>query len=105
MENYYLLLFMLNIVLILADASFGYHMAPAMLSGMSESSAVEAGVKTTRRLLSLVVALYMFFNCLGYFQQRLAYLLIVSGLVAVDMTLQYYLGHRRKSGHGADDDE
>jgi hypothetical protein len=71
---------------------------------MDEPEAVEAGVRTTRFLLPAVVALYMFFNCLGYFQGRTVCLLAVSGLVLMDMALQLLLRHKRR-GMGTVDRE
>ena len=97
MEPYHLPIFIFNILIILADAALGYHFAPQLLAGMSEPEAIEAGVRTTRRLLPVIVALYMLFNCLGYFQGRTVYLLSVSGLILVDMVLQLLL-RRKKRG-------
>lgn len=96
MEQYHLQLFIFNILIVLADAALGYHFAPRLLSGMGEPEAVEAGVRTTRKLLPAIVALYMFFNCMGYFQGRTIYLLAVSGLILVDVVLQLLLRRKRK---------
>lgn len=94
MEPYHLPIFIFNTLMVLVDTALGYHFAPRLLAGMGEPEAVEAGVRTTRGLLPVIVALYMFFNCLGYFQGRTVYLLSVSGLILVDMALQLLL--RRK---------
>lgn len=94
MEQYHLPIFIFNTMMILVDAALGYHFAPRLLAGMGEPEAVEAGVRTTRKLLPAIVALYMFFNCMGYFQGRTVYLLSVSGLILVDLVLQLLL--RRK---------
>ena len=83
MEQYYLAIFIFNTLMVLADTALGYHLAPRLLAGMDEPEAVESGVRTTRGLLPVVVALYMFFNCLGYFQGRTTWLLAVSGLLLV----------------------
>lgn len=96
MEQYHLLIFIVNTLLVLAGTSLGYHLAPRLMAGVGEPEAVEAGVRTTRRLLPVIVALYMFFNCLGYFQGRTAYLLAVSGLILVDITLQLLLRRKRR---------
>jgi hypothetical protein len=95
-EQYYLSIFIINTLLVLVDTAIGYHLAPRLLAGMDEPEAVEAGIRTTRGLLPAVVALYMFFNCLGYFQGRTVYLLAVSGLVLVDMALQLWLRRKRR---------
>jgi len=105
MEEFFLPLFLFNCVMILVDASVGYHVAPLMLAGMHEPEAVASGIKTTRRLLSAVVALYMFFNCVGYFQGRLSYMLAVSGLIAIDLALQLYLRHKSRGGDQDNGDE
>jgi hypothetical protein len=101
-EQYHLAIFIFNTLMVLADTALGYHLAPRLLAGMDEPEAVEAGVRTTRGLLPVVVALYMFFNCLGYFQGRTTYLLAVSGLLLVDMALQLWL-RRKRRGLGPDD--
>ena len=102
MEQYYLPIFILNTVMVLVDTALGYHLAPRLLAGMDEPEAVESGVRTTRKLLPVVVALYMFFNCLGYFQGRTVYLLAVSGLVLVDMALQLLLRRKRRGVESVD---
>lgn len=96
MEQYHLPIFMFNILMVLVDAALGYHFAPRLMVGMGEPEAVEAGIRTTRRLLPVIVALYMFFNCLGYFQGRSVYLLSVGGLILVDMALQLLLRLKRR---------
>ncbi len=107
MEQYHLPIFVINTILVLVATALGYHLAPRLLAGMDEPEAVEAGVRTTRGLLPVVVALYMFFNCLGYFQGQTAYLLAVSGLLVVDMALQLLLRRKRRGmgpdGHGDDE--
>ena len=107
MEKYHLSIFIFNTLMVLGVTSLGYHLAPQLLSGVDEPEAVEAGVRTTRGLLPLVVTLYMFFNCLGYFEGRTVYLLGVSGLVLVDFALQLLIRHKRRSTDNPDsqDDE
>ena len=97
MEQYHLPIFICNTLMVLVVTSFGYHLAPRLLAGMDEPDAVAAGVRTTRGLLPVVVALYMFFNCLGYFQGRTLYLLAVSGLILVDLALQLLIRHKRRN--------
>ncbi|MBI5483612.1 MAG: hypothetical protein HY888_04010 [Deltaproteobacteria bacterium] len=103
MEQYQLFIFVANIPLILIDAALGYHMAPRLLSGYEEELA-QSVLQSTRSLLAAVVALYMFCNCLGYFQGNTLYLLIVTGLVLGDMGLQYWLVRRNdaRKGNGPD---
>jgi hypothetical protein len=104
MEQYHLPIFILNTLMVLVVTSIGYLFAPRLLSGVGEPEAVDAGVRTTRGLLPLVVALYMFFNCLGYFEGRTPYLLGVSGLILVDLVLQLLL-RRKRQGTESDDQE
>jgi uncharacterized protein YacL len=97
MDQFYLPLFIFNTIMIIVDASVGYHLAPQLLSSMDDTEALESGVSTTRKFLSAVVALYMFFNCVGYFQMRSTYLFAVSGLILLDLSLQYFLHRKRRS--------
>jgi hypothetical protein len=103
MEHVHLPLFLLNILLILLDASLGYHLAPRLASAFSpdDPDAAVGVARTTRRLLPAIVALYMFFNCFGYFQARTVYLLAVLVLVLSDLALQLVL-RRRARGLRAD---
>ena len=101
MENFLLPLFLLNTLMVLLDASLGYHLVPHLLAGVDDPEAADAGVRTTRRLLPFIVALYMFFNCLGYFQARTPILLAVAALLLLDLALQLLL--RRKRGGGEDE--
>ena len=96
MDHYHLALFLLNSLLVLLDASLGYFMVPHLAAGTEDPEAAESVVRTTRGLLPAIVALYMFFNCLGYFQARTPYLLAVSGLLLLDLALQLLLRHRRR---------
>ena len=61
MEQYHVVIFILNTVMILVVTALGYFIAPVLMSGMGEPESIEAGVHTTRKLLPVVVALYMFF--------------------------------------------
>ena len=96
MEQYHLPIFICNTLAVLGVTALGYHLAPRLLAGMDEPEAVETGVRTTRGLLPVVVALYMFFNCLGYFQGRTTYLLAVSALLLVDLVLQLLIRRKRR---------
>lgn len=94
--------FSLNIVLILLDASLGYHLAPQLLrlTPPSEDSDPAAVVRSIRRLLNGVVALYMFFNCLAYFRQDNALMAIVSVLILLDLGGQLYVRYRARRRGG-----
>jgi len=98
MERYILHIFVLNWVLVIADAAMGYHVAP-LLVGMREEpdpEAVDRGAQSIRRLLAFVVALYMFFNCLAYFRGNVLLLLLVSGIIMLDIVFQLMLKWRRR---------
>lgn len=86
MERYILHIFLLNWLLVIADAAMGYHVAP-LLVRMRDAS-IEGGTIMVRRLLCFVVALYMFFNCLAYFRGNVLLLLLVSGIVIFDIVFQ-----------------
>ena len=91
-------LFIFNFLLIMVDASVGYHLAPQfyrVTGGPPEEA--EQGVRSIRRTLTLVVTVYMFFNCLSYFRHDSTMLLIVTLLVAVDLGGQMYIRHRTRS--------
>lgn len=95
MEQHVTYIFVANIFLTFIDATIGYHAAPALalLMGTDEEES-EPAVRGVRRLLSWVVALYMFFNCLAYFD-RVPWLLYCTGAVlAVDITAQLVIFRR-----------
>lgn len=96
MEPYLTYIFVLNIFLTFVDATIGYYAAPALgrLAGNEEPERTARGI---RRLLAWVVTLYMFFNCLGYFEQKPWLLLFTSMVLAVDITAQFFI-FRKMSG-------
>ena len=98
-------LFLLNTLLIIIDASFGYHLAPRLLRGLGDPETSGQAVGLTRALLSAVVALYMYINCRGYYQDRPSFLLAVLVLVLADMLLQKWLVSRRSAASGPDGEE
>lgn len=89
-------LFVLNALLILIDASLGYHFAPSLLrqSNPEEPEQQEIAIKTVRRMLTLLVALYMFFNCVGYFRGHDGLLVAVTVMIVFDLGAQFYLRRR-----------
>lgn len=104
MEQFHLPLFLVNTLLVLVDASLGYHFVPRLLAGLGDPEVFETGVRTTRALLPAIVALYMFFNCLGYFQAETAYLLLVSGVILADLVLQVFLRRKMSRDETRDED-
>jgi len=102
MNDYLFPLFILNIILTLADAAVGYHVAPELMRRFTpDPETAELPVRGMRTMLGGVVALYMFFNCLGYFRQNGVMLLVVTAVVAVDMVAQLVV--RRKVGKGREE--
>lgn len=103
-EHLLLALFILNILLTLLDASLGYHVAPRLMTLLppDEPEAQETAVRSSRRMLSLVVVLYSFFNCLAYYRGDLTLMVIVTVLILADLAGQLYLGRRsrRKAEEG-----
>lgn len=91
-------LFILNSLLVLLDASLGYHLAPRVvrMRGQEEPELQESAVRFIRSLLTALVVLYMFFNCMGYFNANRTLLLLVTAMVVFDLVGQLYL--RRRSG-------
>ena len=81
--------FTANIFLIFTDATIGYYAAPALtrLAGGGEDGS-ERAVRGVRKLLAAVVTLYMFFNCLGFFEQKTWLLYFTSAVLAVDIAAQ-----------------
>jgi hypothetical protein len=97
LESFSLQLFLVNIILVLLDAAFGYHLIPHLMARAGDPETASAGVRASRGLLPVIVALYMFFNCLGYFQARPNILITVTCLVLIDLALQIWL-RRGKTG-------
>ncbi len=97
MDNLLLPFFVVNLLLVLLDASIGFYLAPTLFrAGGGEPETSESGIRSIRILLSGVVALYMFFNCLAYFRQNMALLYIVTALVLLDLGGQIYIRYRTK---------
>lgn len=101
MERYLLPLFIANGVLVLVDASLGYHVAPLLIRRQVAASGEEPLSATgVRRLLAVLVALYMFFSCLAYFQGQMMFLLVITGVVVIDIIAQLVIRLRlgRRTG-------
>lgn len=92
----HLSLFILNILLVLIDASLGYHLAPRLIriTDPDEPEVQESAVRMVRNMLTFLVALYMFFNCMGYFNDNSGLLMIVSGMILFDLAAQIFLRRR-----------
>ncbi len=95
-------LFIINAALTLLDASLGYHLAPRLLRLSPPAPDTDPGrvVQTIRRMLTGVVLLYMFCNCLAYFRQNRTLLAVVTVLLAVDLGGQLYVRYRTRQRRG-----
>ena len=93
-------LFIVNLVLTLADAAVGYRMAPLLMRHfVADAESTELSVRSMRAMLAGVVALYMFFNCLGYFRGNAVILAVVTAVILVDMAAQLFLARKlRRDG-------
>lgn len=103
-----LLLFIFNILMILVDASVGYYLTPKLFPPQTvvddedefDEPAKPAAPRTIRWMLTGVVALYMFFNCLAFFRKDLPLIIVVSALILLDLIGQLYV--KRKAGQRKD---
>jgi hypothetical protein len=99
-------LFLANILMILLDASIGYHLTPQIFPAAPEadddpfSEEEPPAPRTIRWMLTGVVALYMFFNCLAFFRKDAPLIMVVSALILLDILGQLYV--RRKTRQGKD---
>jgi hypothetical protein len=104
MDSLLLPIFLVNILMILLDASIGYHLSPQIFTAPPEDDAdpfseeEPPAPRTIRWMLTGVVALYMFFNCLAFFRTDLPLILVVSALIILDILGQLYV--RRKARQG-----
>ena len=103
-ETLLLPLFIANILLVLVDASVGYHLAPLLFQASGgDPDDAEAGVGGVRKLLTGVVLLYMFFNCFAFFRYNGPLLLLVTALILFDLGGQLYIRHRSRNHADAED--
>ena len=92
MDAYLLHIFSANFLLIFIDASIGYHAAPTLVRLREADEAdKDWAIRGMRKLLAAVVALYMFFNCLVYFDRKPLLLLVVTGVIVFDIAAQLLL--------------
>ena len=96
MDQYLIPIFILNILLVLVDASLGYFIAPRLLSRFGVEEEAGEGRGGVRSLLAWVVALYAFLCCLAYFRASIAWLLVLTALIVIDIAGQILLGRKAK---------
>lgn len=95
MDHYLLAIFILNFMLVIGAAALGYHLAPLLIHGrITEGEDPGQATLQLRRLLSWMVALYMFLNCFAYFRQNAVFLMVVTALVMVDIISQLIIRRR-----------
>ncbi|MSM40944.1 MAG: hypothetical protein GJT30_15115 [Geobacter sp.] len=95
LEPYLLQLFILNWLLIIVDAAIGYLVSPLLARfGAVDTEPSPRTVQMIRRLLTLMVTLYMFFNCLAFFRGNNILLVIITGVVLLDIVTQLVLRYR-----------
>ena len=91
--------FLLNWLLIIADASVGYFVLPLLLPRETEGDETGGTAETVRggtgRLLSVMVGLYMLVNCYAYFRGETTLLYVVTALLLLDIVVQLVVRHRR----------
>jgi hypothetical protein len=89
MESYIFYLFVVNIVLAIGDASLGYHLAPLLgRRGAEDDEEAEKTTRGMRKLLSGVVALYVFLDCLAFSRGSRGFMIIVTLVILLDMAGQ-----------------
>jgi hypothetical protein len=96
-QDLLLTFFILNWLLIIGDASVGYFVLPILLppAPASDSSVEGTTVGGMRRLLTVMVILYMLVNCYAFFWQNSTLLYIVTVLVALDVIVQLAVRQRK----------
>lgn len=91
MDQYLSYIFAANFIFVIIDASIGYHVAPILISSFSRGDHNVAAIGTVRTLLAVVVAMYMFFNCLAFFRASALLLVIVTGIILLDIGSQLFM--------------
>ncbi len=99
MEHYLIAIFVGNFLIVLVDASLGYHLAPRLIRpGAADPQTVARLTGGLHRLLSCVVALYMFFNCAAFFGGNVVLILVVSGVILLDIAVQLAVQWKMRRG-------
>lgn len=90
-------LFAVNFLLTLIDASIAYHKAQRLAVFMNtDPEGMGPGVKRIRAFLPLVVALYSALNCYAYSLRHTGYLAGLALILVADIVLQWHLAVREK---------
>jgi hypothetical protein len=98
LERYLTAIFIGNFLLVLIDATLGYHLVPRLIRpGATDPATVARLTGGMRRLLSCVVALYMFFNCFAYYRGNVVGILVVGGVILLDIGVQLVVRWRLRA--------
>jgi uncharacterized sodium:solute symporter family permease YidK len=91
-------LFAFNVFLTLVDAAIGYHAAPVLVRlGAANDEDAGQAVRWVRKLLTGVVALYMFFSCLAFFRGQPTFLLVVTAVIIIDIVTQLVISRKMRT--------
>jgi hypothetical protein len=89
------LLFVVNLLLTLMDASVGYHLAPVLVRmRLDEEGEPMVQPRTLRSFLGVVVALFTFVNCSGYYRGSMILLQVLAVAILLDMAIMLLLWRR-----------
>jgi len=89
------MLFVVNLLLTLADASLGYHLAPVLVSmRLDEEGEPFVPPQSLRRFLGVVVGLFTLLNCIGYFGENRVLLMVLTAAILLDMVIMVVICRR-----------
>ena len=98
-DSWMLPVFIVNFCLIILDAAVGYRVAPSLFRNREiEPDDLPRLVKSVRNTLTMVVILYMFFNCLAYFRGNNSLAPLITGLVVIDLMVQGWMYRKGRNG-------
>lgn len=86
------MLFVVNLLLTIGDASLGYYLAPVLVSmRLDEEGHPFVQPQSLRRFLGVVVGLFTFLNCIGYYGDNRMLLLVLMLAILLDMVIMMFL--------------
>lgn len=98
METLPVVLFTLNLILILVDASVAYHKVPVIISARTEEPDGKAvAERNVCNLLPVLVAIYVALDCYSWRTGDFRYLGGLTFLLCFDILLQLRLARRDRS--------
>ena len=91
------ILFVINLMLTLIDASLAYHKTHRLIAFLNPAPEWrETGVKKIRSLLPLMVAFYSGLTCYVFSLRHLGYLGGLTLLLLADIVLQWHIAGRKE---------